>query len=244
MKKSFAFIALVLVSGWSLAGGFFPAFTSPASGIQPNSIAWWFFNGNFSDSSGNGISLTPTGSPTFVSGDNGNQALSLDGATQFGQSTLPYSPAITISAWVNCPVFGGGGAFSAIVTKDSSGTDVIDFTILPSGKLFINVLASSSTSGYNGTGTFTLSTNTWYFVSMTYDSVNGLVGYVNGSVDNTAIPQGTIQNLSGDTFVGALQRAPSATMFQGLIEDVRIDSVALPATGTTSIAARFAAGPQ
>jgi hypothetical protein len=108
------------------------------------------------------------------------------------------------------------------------------------GKLaiFVSAAAGVSTASYDGIGVNTLSAGTWYHVAMTYDSANGLVGYVNGVADGvaSATPSaGTLTANTATTSIGT-DLANAGRNFDGAIDEVTLDDIARPASW---IAAQF-----
>src|SRR5207244_10682204 len=80
--------------------------------------------------------------------------------------------------------------------------------LTPSDKLACYVatgdgLDGGSAPNFDGSGSTTFSTATWYHVVCTYDATNGLIGYVNGSADATgAINLGAIQTGAAKVAIG------------------------------------------
>ena len=139
-------------------------------------IARYQFNGNMSDSSGNGFNITnQLASPTYVAGKNSQQALSLDGNSQYAGVGITNDAALTYTCWVNPTSL--TPAYAAIVDKD--GLEYAEFLVTSAGKLAVYLTTSGGYPNYDGTGTHTLSTGTWYFLSVTYSQSDGIVGYVN-----------------------------------------------------------------
>src|SRR6266576_1151194 len=74
------------------------------------------------------------------------------------------------------------------------------------GKLRMGVMTTEhlpgALVGYDGTGAHTLSLGTWYYLVLTYNATVGLVGYVNGAVDNTVAPNNVLNLTSSAWYVG------------------------------------------
>src|SRR4029077_13395945 len=85
--------------------------------------------------------------------------------------------AITVSMWVKATSF--PNSFNAAYCRGGAN---FAFYIDGSRILhpFMAVTGSGSFLQYTGGGggSHTLSTNTWYYIALVYDSTNGLVGYV------------------------------------------------------------------
>ena len=61
---------------------------------------------------------------------------------------------------------------------------------------------ATGTVDYDGTGANTLVAGTTYSVAMTYSAAAGLVGYVNGFSDGTAVANGDVATISGHFLLG------------------------------------------
>lgn len=157
----------------------------------------------------------------------GNRRLLLGGSSQYLDcgSNLRLSPtAITVSAWVNGSAF--TNAYNAIVSRAQSGTQFYQYFVKSTGKIAVYVNGSVASSSYDGTGTYTLSTGTWYRVTFTYDSVAGLKGYVNGRLDGSAAANGALNLVTANTAIGADLFTPPR-WWTGSIDDVAIWNRAL-----------------
>jgi hypothetical protein len=125
---------------------------------------------------------------------------------------------MTFSAWVNGASF--ANTYSAIESRDNSNQN-FHHTLLvkSSGKLAVYL----NSVNYDGTGSHTFSTGTWYHVAYTYDG-SSLTGYVNGTLDGSANGpgQGGVQNETewlGNSFF-------SGRIFNGKMDEVRFANIA------------------
>jgi len=174
------------------------------------------------DSTSNGANGTTAGSPTATSGQ-------LDGAIHLVSASSQYEwfqfinpAAMTIEAWVRATSF--PDTYNAVISRSETGAANFQLLVKSNGKLAAYLLASGSVN-YDGTGTNTLSTGTWYHLAMAYDSSGGLRVYVNGSLDNSAAANGTINTTAQLTSVGYDWYA-AARYWNGDIDEVRISDVA------------------
>ncbi len=129
--------------------------------------------------------------------------------------------AVTISAWIkattlpasyNCP----GGYDS------TSNNNVI--LVKSNGKLAMFINATGSVS-YDGSGTHTVSTGTWYLLHLVYSSSVGLIGYYDGSSDATAAANGNANFGSGiQPTIG--NQASVSRFWNGLIDEFHTSNVA------------------
>ena len=134
------------------------------------------------------------------------------------------SPALTYSAWVF--VNGLVNAYSSVISKSESAGRTGTLLIKSNGKLACYVGAQSALQvNYDGSGSATLSTGRWYYLTMAYDLVNGLTGYVNGALDGTASAEGPITTGSDSVWLGA-HPSSAARFLNGLIDEARISTVA------------------
>ena len=192
---------------------------TPANNITGH----WEFNSSLTDVAGGNNGTFSGGTVTYATGQLGN-AINLGGdGTVDDYVTLPYAAqpaAYTISAWVKVDTT---GAMNIIDRGSSNPGDYShQIRISASGK-FVHYLYDGSFKTV--TGTTTVQTNTWYFVTITATNFGQMHLYVNGT------EEGTPQNIrllwgGGDRFnVG--KSTPAGGYFDGLIDDVRIYDAAL-----------------
>ena len=205
-----------------------------AQDIVTGRLACWHFNesagattaaddcGGFT---GTLINMTPASD--WVAGKIGN-ALNFDGvdaSVDSSTSTTLSPPAITIAAWVQADAFPGP---MTIVTRNAGGSAYYELTVTTGGKLIVyfGVSGGSGDISYEGNGSQTLTTGTWYHVATTYNSTAGLVSYVNGVVDRTITAAGTLNLISGvPTVIG--RGAVSGQFFDGRLDEVYVFDRAL-----------------
>lgn len=162
----------------------------------------------------------------------------VDGAGGFVSASSQYiafsswSPAIaiTMSAWMKGTTFPND--YNGVITQGSGGSDQNAFFVKSTGKIYVKFSATVPIA-YDGTGSHTLSTGTWYFLAFTYSSSAGLVGYVNASSDNTVAANGNILATSTAFDIGR-QRSTSSRYFNGVIDEARICSTARSADWITA----------
>lgn len=195
----------------------------PTNGL----VAYYPFNGNANDTSGNGSNGTVTAA-TLTSdrfGDS-NTAYSFDGVNSYIDASIANIPknnaARTISGW-----FKTNDAFSDPNKYDASifnyGTlaklQRLSLSVYRKGYLDLISGTTSSTDDFY-VDNFDYANNSWYFFTVTYDGTK-LSIYVNGKyVDQKAVSLNTIgnifrigQRISGDTVKEG---------FKGTIDDIAI----------------------
>lgn len=138
--------------------------------------------------------------------------------------------ALTYSAWLN-PT-GLSNSYNSVVNRDNVGSTVYTRLLIKSnGKLACYVIATASVN-YDGTGSNTLLTGTWYYLALTYSSAAGLVGYVNGGSDGTGAANGALNTTAVATAIGIDPNVPGNDI-AAKIDEVRVSSVARSADWLT-----------
>lgn len=170
---------------------------------------------------------TPVNTPTATTGQ-------IDGGVHLHAASLQYvdlgtamdPAAMTYSIWVNGDSF-SDSYNSTIVRSGGTGSDYSQLFVKSNGKIAV-YLGAAGNVDYDGTGSHTLSTGTWYLVAFTYDSTNGLIGYVNGGVDGTAGANGTINTHTAPTYLG--HDANGGRFWDGVLDEARISQIARSAS--------------
>lgn len=213
------------------------AVNTPAN-VWTNSFleVWHYKDGttlSFAESSGAGSAQNPTNAPTAATGQ-------VDGAMGLASASSQHAEtggsvsgtnALTYSAWVKATSFPSTYAF--ILNKSFSGTNYISLGVKSSNsKMYYQVLATTDRSS-DGVGTATLSTGTWYYVTMTYDSTNGLIGYVNATQDATVSANGNASATAAAIATG-YERFSSGKLWNGTVDEARVATVARSADWITT----------
>lgn len=141
------------------------------------------------------------------------------------------NPALTMSAWVNGTTFPND--YNGVLTKGAAGTDNLAMFVKSNGKLYTFIATSGTPMSKDGTGSHTLSTSTWYLITVTYNSTAGLVVYVNAASDVTQAASGTASASSIAAAIGQ-QKSTGTRFFNGKIDEVRYCSVARSADWITT----------
>lgn len=162
----------------------------------------------------------------------------IDGGAGFVSASSQYiditslglsSGAFTISAWVKATSF--PNAYNAVTGSTIVGAHATALYVKSNGKLAVYVWTGSQPN-YDGTGSHTLSSGTWYYVATTYDSTNGIIGYVNAASDGTAAASGAASTML-NTKIG--QDAVTAGRFwNGTLDEVRFSTVVRSANWITT----------
>jgi hypothetical protein len=179
------------------------------------------------DSTSNTNTLSLVNTPTAVTGKigGGGQFISAS-SQQLTTAISPSAPAMTYEVWIKPNSF--PHPYNTVVSTSNGGFNAyFDLHIKSTAKV-ASYLTANSTVAYDGTGTTTLSAGTWYHIVQTYDSVSGLITYVNGSVDGTAAANGAAQGSMVRFEVG--NEFSQNRFFDGLIDEVRVSNIARSAS--------------
>jgi hypothetical protein len=206
--------------------------TLGTGGVTPGLIAYYPFNGNANDESGNGNNGIVHGAAlTQDRFGNPNGAYGFDGQSSYiavpESPTLDITGPITIAAWIKPTVASG----TYIVTKGDPtvGGNVYDLDIYPGQvrSLFQYQGGGSATRG--ATGATNIVSGTWQHVAVTWDGATVTV-YYNGQPDGTGPfslnTDGPITTSSMDLEIGRYYGG-GLLCFAGDIDDVRIYDRAL-----------------
>ena len=243
MKKVLFLIVSVLIlalvlTGCSLLSNIGQAPTNEQSGVSyltkglsSGLVGWWRFNGDATDSSGNGNDGTVYGEGDYDISPMG-QALSFDGEGDYVQ--LPASDAIlnvntfTIEAWfktdVNHPAYGVSPYEGRLVNlhwKDTESTAVSLYV----EKDKIGLLYNTGNMAHVWVKYIVnYHDNFWHHIAVTYDATTYRLYYDGEEVASKVDAFGGFGTYSA--FLGAY--ISSERFFNGTIDEVRIWDVALP----------------
>ena len=184
---------------------------------------------SLNDSSPNGHTLTNTTVTATTGQIDGASGYITGNTSQYLSNASGNDPgtAFTLSAWVNGSAF---NTYSAAISF--APTTTFALFVKSNGKLACYLQATGQVS-YDGTGSHTLSTATWYYVTMTYSSSAGLVGYVNAASDGTASANGN-STTHGVINIGRDAVTISGRFWQGTIDEARTASVVRSANWITT----------
>jgi hypothetical protein len=185
--------------------------------------AWYPFEGNALDTSGNGNDSTISGNLLFVTGKLGAQAAQFDGSTNtYITIPLSVSNSFTIAFWVKTTATGGTGQWyngkGLVDGKVSSVTD--DFGVTLVGNYAAFGVGNPDTTI---TTTSAINDGVWHHVAATRDSVSGQMSlYLDGNLQASGPgPPGT-KAASPNLRLGSLRTGVAAAFLTGAIDDVQI----------------------
>jgi hypothetical protein len=194
-------------------------------------IAYYPFNGNANDESGNGNNGTNNGATMVVDRfGNASKAYGFNGSNAYidlpeSQSLTSFTDQLTISGWVYMNAYPNSGWATPVVC--SGNQNDYFFGIYSDGRLYAHLYLSTGTNGMDGINVVPL--NQWTQVTMTYDGVS-LKYYVNGILDKTKAVAGTIGGSpqAENIAIGAyLYNGNFTSYFNGSMDDIRIYNRAL-----------------
>jgi hypothetical protein len=190
--KKLTWVSLILVAvlvGWGTA----------SSGATTGLAAYYPFNANANDESGNGNNATVSGA-TLTTDRNGkaNSAYSFDGKDDGIRATAGPGfsvTSLTLSAWIK--ISGAGDHSPRIVAVGPSGSAFQYYSlILENTSSSRRLWFYTSKSVSNAYSSFYLTNdNTWHFVAVTY-SAGSVSFYLDGSLSNTETVSGSLETFS------------------------------------------------
>lgn len=225
----------ISIYGKALSSTEIQQYYSTTKGPTSNLIAYWPFDGNGKDHSGNGNTATLHNliSTTDRFG-NQNGAYYFNGqnayASVIDKATLRLSDTdFTLNAWVKLDAYNASHG-SMIMAKRTSGvnsgwqTSISGYDSNPYGVMTYGPGGGS----YNAWGSIKVSFNQWHMVTCVYKlSTQTLSIYINGVLDNTTIgvltPNG---NITAPLFIG-MDPNTNTYLIKGALDDVRISGKAL-----------------
>jgi len=202
-------------------------------GWTNNLVAYWPFDNDFGDKSGNGNNGINHGA-TFTTGEI-NQALSFDGVDDYvncgNDASLNIRYELTMEAWINPDTVLKPTEHSSIVDK---GTGYW-FLILNTGELaFLRFNQNDPQTGYGKfsilSTTDTIPTGTWTHVAATYSvsGGNAVKLYINGELSKGgSFTNGPIDSSTSDLTIGDRM---GLHYFDGEIDEVKIYNRTLSTT--------------
>jgi len=215
------------------------------SSLHTGLLAYWKMeeaSGNRLDSSGNGITLTPTNAPNNAPGIVGNSVALITASAQYltGGQVLPLtSGSWSIDGWIRLTTI--SAVYTVASKYNSSGlqkgyllffdnsVNRMKLIVSPDGNTQPTVTADNFGA---------LSVDTWYYI---YAEKNGLstigISINGGTLNTTALTSNTFAS-TADFQIGA-HAAGSAGRFNGRIDELEVHNRILT---PTEITARYAGG--
>lgn len=207
--------------------------SAPTAVWNSNYKAVWHFDDGTTlsalDSTSNANDGTLVNTPTAAAGQ-------IDGAGSFASAssqtittasnTNLSLTAITISVWVKATSL--PNAYNTVISRQAAGgLDQVIIFVKSDGKLAMYLHGTVTGDQYDGTGSNTLSTGVWYYLTLTYDSTSGLKGYVNGSVDGTDSANGALVSGNAAQLSIGTDLVTAGRYWNGQIDDPEIRDIAI-----------------
>ena len=195
--------------------------SSPAEGADPSLVAWYRFDGNADDSSGNDLHGTEMGDPTYEPGVFG-EAISLDGDGDYVDCGLDpkfdITDFITFTYWIKVVEF--DKEWNTVLSRGDDSWR--------SSRASLNNFMEAAVGGTSGNYTYGVTPvddGEWHHVAWVYDGTMNYL-YVDGEVDATEENSGQITVSSYPLYIGDNSQA-TGRFWTGLIDDVLIFDRAL-----------------
>ncbi|MFC1635272.1 LamG-like jellyroll fold domain-containing protein [Planctomycetota bacterium] len=190
--------------------------TGAAQGADPSLVAWYRFDGDASDSSGNNLHGTEMGDPTYTAGVFG-QAIDLDGDGDYVDCGLDpkfdITEFITFTYWIQVRAFDRD--WNTVLSR---GDD--SWRSSRAGTNNFMEAAVGGTTGNYTYGVTPVDDGQWHHVGWVYDGTMNYL-YVDGEVDATEENSGQITVSSYPLYIGDNSQA-TGRYWNGLIDDVMI----------------------
>ena len=189
------------------------------------------FEGNFTDASGNNMSLTSTGTIQYVNGVTGSQALYLaneanvsagTAAANYLTGTYSFPATFSVSLWASSTAIPTTANWNMVFYTTNTGSSLTNAVFLgfygtaPSYTINCGFAGTAQT-----TSSFIAAQNTWYHLAITYNN-GSLSLYINGSLRGS-----TSGTMAQSGFIIGTNAPSGQQPFAGYIDDYRIYSYAL-----------------
>ncbi|MCK4998662.1 MAG: SUMF1/EgtB/PvdO family nonheme iron enzyme [Anaerohalosphaera sp.] len=192
-------------------------------------VAYYPFDADADDASGNGYDGTEQGGVSYVSGVSG-QAASFDGSSDYvsipDSADWTFASDFTICLWVKFDAFNSNWWESAFVGHDEGGGQtnkwILSYDPASKSTLF-HINTSNSNSSVIQGSSWTAQVGAWYFIAVTRNG-NLYTFYRDGVVDGSQIDTVPIPDAAAPLTIGW---AEGGSKFDGVIDNVRIYDRAL-----------------
>ena len=199
----------------------------PVEPVDPGTgglVAYYAFENNTEDSSGNGFHGTAMGDPTFVAGI--GMAMDFDGDGDYidcgNDPKFDITEQITVATWVNIRSI--PQAWSAVVNKGDSAWRISNNNMTTG----MHFGFENGTRGWQAANSETqLNLNEWYHVCGVYDISVGAKIYINGAEDASNPDKQGITISTYNVWIGDNSQTSDRRYWDGLIDEVMIYNRAL-----------------
>lgn len=209
--------------------------------ITTGLVAYYKFNGDVKDYSGNNNNGTYYGRELYAEGYKSDPSGSLDlnGSSDYvlinNSPSLNLTSKITVCAWYYSASFYGNGANTLVCKQNTLSPSASAYHLAVQGDLYNNnpvFIFNVSTDQYyhniTTSSVFNYSMQQWYFVAGVYDG-NYIKLYVNGNLISTGQQSGNIVSSNNNVTIGSTEglTRPQNDYLKGRIDEVRIYNRAL-----------------
>ena len=215
--------------------------SAPAS-LNNGLVAYYPFNGNANDESGNGHHGTVNGATlTTDRFGNSNMAYSFDGRNnhiQVNDNTIFHNQTFSVSIWANGRDFNG---FSQLFTKNFGTSANESINIVANNLSIWNLTAQVGGNNYYGTlikSPTLFNINEWHLVTYVFNGKNNIQRiYIDASeVTNNIANTGIDYDNKPITIGSQLENNVMSYFFNGKLDDIRIYNRALTQEEITYLA--------
>jgi hypothetical protein len=199
---------------------------SSGGGTEPGLVAYYPFNGNANDESGNGNHGTVNGATLAADKDgNADSAYSFDGVNDIitvSDSNTLDTGDFSFSLWIKA---NGIGRYEHLLDKYSLSTGF--FVVNIDGPWYLHY------NGYVVGSTSTIDVGNWQHMAGTYDGTT-LKIYINGALENSKVPHRPLVNSNDRPLMIGSNGLGN---FNGIMDEVRIYNYALSADEILALSA-------
>ncbi|MBF0142971.1 MAG: LamG domain-containing protein [Magnetococcales bacterium] len=196
-------------------------------------VAYYPFNGNANDESGNNNNGTVVGaSLTADRFGNASSAYSFDGVGNYisvnSSATIKFSSGFSILAWVKSS---GADTANSIIAKGASPSLYPDYRIGADPDKICYEVNGTANQRYTECGTTTFSLDSWVLLGMTFTPGEKTRLYVNGQKTEEFTSAPAARTSDNPMYIGAWRLPTDSNavghLFGGAIDDVRMYSRAI-----------------
>ena len=212
----------------------------PAGGSPVGSqVGYWKFDEGYgtvahnSGSAGSALDGTII-NPVWDNNGKFNKALSFDGASNYVQTSSPFSISTTDDWTVSAWIFWKNNLGGADTILGISGANENECIYLHGANTLTDVgwrvEKAGNTTRRQRTSSGKLTTNTWHYVALSKVGNNDVRVFIDGAEDTSAkVAQGsdTLPNTFNETWIGRIKTGDVDLTFNGLIDEVKIYNYAL-----------------
>ncbi|WP_340818998.1 LamG-like jellyroll fold domain-containing protein [Methanolobus sp. WCC4] len=205
--------------------------SAPVSGL----VAYYPFDGDVKDYSGNDNHGTPMGNMVFSSGVVGSSAATFDGKSHIevqDSDSLDLTEDFTFTGWLNKEDAGVGG-WAVVFSKGDTSSQLGSSSPYALFHSSNGVNSGVRIAGQNIVSNAETDFNEWYFVAVTKDG-SELKFYINGELKDTKTTAVSIPRSDTKLLIGI--DPPGVTeYFKGSMDDLRIYNIALSQSEISAI---------